>query len=265
VDEKEFVIIVESKLDEILLAIAQGRYKQVIIFVGAGISVSAGIPDFRSANGIYNTHCNAEDLFTLKLFRENPSILQKFICGMIRKIQNAQPTKFHKLMAELVSKRIVKRVYTQNIDGLERSAKIPTESLVELHGCLLDPPKCRYCGNIFPSAKLMEEIESDHVPQCSVCKRASIKPNITLFGGRLAKHFNVDDLNDCDLLLIVGTSLTVSPANELVFLVPPTTPIVFINKAEIALDPSISNRIQQFTYEADEIADHISKYLHDPH
>ena len=211
------------------------------------------VPDFRSAGGLYDTL--QPDLITAtqsqrQLMKADPTyvvergmffensfpyleVRRPFILGTRDKKWKA--TIAHRF-AELLHKKTNKlqRVYTQNIDGLDRQCDIPSDKIISVHGTL-SRASCESCGTevdfdefcnaLQGSIKDIYNIDSsapsESKPiQCKTCGKATVKPDTVLFGSNLPKDFFTKseiDLPSADLLIVAGTSLVVSPANSLVY------------------------------------------------
>uniref|UniRef100_A0A1B0CAF4 NAD-dependent protein deacetylase n=1 Tax=Lutzomyia longipalpis TaxID=7200 RepID=A0A1B0CAF4_LUTLO len=191
-------------------------FRNIVTMVGAGISTSAGIPDFRSPDtGLYSNlqkynlpHPTA--IFELDYFMDNPqpffTLAKELYPGTFK------PTPCHYFVKLLHDKGWLRRHYTQNIDTLERIAGIPGEKMVEAHGTFFTN-HCLGCRKAFTMEWMKEEIFSDRVPTCSSCN-GIVKPDIVFFGENLPMEFYElpqKDFRDCDLLIIMGTSLEVQP------------------------------------------------------
>lgn len=202
-------------------AFKAGKFKKIVTMVGAGISTSAGIPDFRSpASGLYNNLQkynlpHPEAIFELEYFRENPQPFFKLAKELYP--GTFKPTPSHYFVKMLQDKGLLLRHYTQNIDTLERIAGIDHEKLVEAHGTFYSN-HCVDCDKEYSMEWSKKEIFSDNVPTCTNCN-GLVKPDIVFFGENLPERFYVlphRDFKQCDLLIIMGTSLTVQPFASLV-------------------------------------------------
>ena len=203
---------------------------------GAGISTASGIPDFRSpGTGLYyNTKkynvANPTDVFDLKYFNRNPNPFLDIIRDFIR--SDKQPNSIHKFCKTLESHGLLLRMYTQNIDGLEKKSGISPTKLVEAHGTLESASCCKCFAPHSPSWT-EKMILAHRVPSC---RRKScsgyVKPDVVMFGEELPKKFYLypKDFQKCDLLIIMGTSLNVEPFSELVDAVPRKCPRVLLNR-----------------------------------
>lgn len=212
---------------------------KVIFMVGAGISTPCGIPDFRSPKtGLYSNLSKLglpfpEAVFDIDYFEENPkpfyTLAKELYPG------NFKPSKFHYLMKLFENKGRVRRIYSQNIDTLEREAKIQGHHIIEAHGSFASN-KCIGCSKKFPvetfksrlePVKLECKTDKDrkdeiefHYAHCDECD-GLIKPSIVFFGEGLPSNFFDTWDEDLDwlkkekkkkhLVIVAGTSLTVYP------------------------------------------------------
>ncbi|XP_046437101.1 NAD-dependent protein deacetylase sirtuin-2-like isoform X2 [Daphnia pulex] len=225
-------------LDGIVDYIKSGNVQNIITMAGAGISTSAGIPDFRSpTSGLYSKLCGfdlpyPEAIFEIEYFRKHPEPFFAMAKELYPK--TFEPTPCHYFLRLLNKKGLLLRHYTQNVDALERVAGIPAEKLVEAHGTLHTSrcinPECR---KEYDRKWMTEKILSDVVPRCEQCK-AVVKPDAVFFGEPLPERFRLveEDFPNCDLLIILGTSLVVQPFASLVDRVPPRCPRLLINFEE---------------------------------
>lgn len=220
-----------------------GAFKNVIIMCGAGISTSAGIPDFRSPSaGLYFKLKKynlpyPEAVFDGGYFKQNP--LPFF--SLCRELYPSKltPTTTHKFFTLLKKKGILRRVYTQNIDALEFLGGLEDDDVIEAHGSFMRSYCTNIkCGQTYDLAWLKKEMFSpesnDGVPKCGVCNSV-VRPDIVLFGEALPERFHDSlsaDFSACDLLIVLGTSLAVSPFNTLVARTIPGVPRVYINKTK---------------------------------
>lgn len=222
---------------------------KLIFMVGAGISTSCGIPDFRSPKtGLYHNLSKlnlpyAEAVFDIDFFKENPKPF--YLLANELYPGNFKPSKFHYLMKLFQDKKKLKRIYTQNIDTLEREAGIDNDRIIEAHGSFANN-ECIECGKKFDldifKSKLNPNLKSHSIKfdyaKCDTCK-GLIKPSIVFFGENLpTKFFNTweDDLewlnldeNSNTLIIVAGTSLAVYPFATLPQEVPDEIQRVLIN------------------------------------
>jgi len=243
-EERKSVLYGDPSLESIAKRILEGKSKKILVLTGAGISVSAGIPDFRNPkSGIYSketmTKYNVPSpaaVFDANYLRIDPKpifALSKELFLPVYK-GTTQPTAAHYFIKLLHEKGLLLRNYTQNIDMLEYKAGIPKESIVEAHGTF----SAAYCTNCHRSVKDMatwwQEIEDDQIPLCD-CGGVQ-RPDVVFFGESLPARFwdmKQEDLNACDMLIVMGTSLVVFPFAGLVNEVKTTTPRLLINRDSV--------------------------------
>ncbi|XP_074657805.1 NAD-dependent protein deacetylase sirtuin-2-like [Tubulanus polymorphus] len=214
--------------------IKDGCCKNIIVMTGAGISTSAGIPDFRSpGSGLYHNLekydlPNPQAIFDIGFFKENPEpffMLAKNLWPGVFK-----PTPCHYFIRLLHEKGMLLRTFTQNIDTLERVAGIPGDEIVEAHGTF-HTSHCLGCRKEYSQDWMKEQIFTGGVPKCTDCE-GLVKPDIVFFGEALPNRFfecAKSDFEKCDLLIIMGSSLVVQPFASMVNRVPETTPRLYIN------------------------------------
>ncbi|CAM9749714.1 unnamed protein product, partial [Heterosigma akashiwo] len=160
-DEERSVLDYDVTVQAIIDQIIAGKVKSIVMMVGAGISVSAGIPDFRSpGTGLYDNLQkynlpSPQSMFEINYFRENP----RPFCELAKEMYpgNFRPTPTHWFIRLLQEKGLLRRCYTQNIDTLEREAGIREELLVEAHGSFA-AAACIECGAPYSQAWVRERI-----------------------------------------------------------------------------------------------------------
>lgn len=204
------------------------------IQVGAGISTSAGIPDFRSPDtGIYANLAfldlpDPEAVFDISFFRQNPkpfyALARELAPGRYR------PTIAHSFIKLLYDKGLLLKHFTQNIDCLERQAGLPGEKIVEAHGSFANQ-HCIECKAAYPEEEMKAHVDKGEVPTCKECKTGLVKPDIVFFGEALPEDFfnNRELPGAADLCIVMGTSLTVQPFASLPGFVSEGVPRVLIN------------------------------------
>lgn len=200
---------------------------------GAGISTGSGIPDFRSASGIYSNRENI-NVFDLNAFIRDPSIFYTFARTFYPQVRDARPNAAHCALADWQrhGKDVV--VVTQNVDDYhQRAGSTPVYTV---HGNHIHST-CRNCGDRVVTETLYPIIEQGEIP-CCPCGGV-YKPDITFFGEMLPEYdwdASVDAISRCDLLLVLGTSLVVYPAAALPGYRPWNARMVIINHDPTALD-----------------------------
>lgn len=209
--------------------------QSVVALTGAGISTESGIPDFRSATGIYSQRQDAMELLSLSTFRRDPERFYRFFREAFLRWGDLQPNRGHRALAALEKMGKLRAIVTQNIDGLHQKAG--SSRVLELHGNL-QTATCHSCGRQYP----MEVVRNDQapVPLCPECHHP-LQPDIVLFEQALPEQVvwaAVHAIENCQLLLVVGTSLTVAPACNLVDVRPPGARLVIINNDPTPYDPT---------------------------
>ncbi|EXJ91429.1 NAD-dependent histone deacetylase SIR2 [Capronia coronata CBS 617.96] len=209
--------------------------KNIVVMTGAGISTSAGIPDFRSPEtGLYANLARlnlpyAEAVFDISYFRNNPypfyTLAHELYPGRYR------PTVTHSFISLLHKKGRLLKLFTQNIDCLEREAGVPADKIVEAHGSFATQ-RCIECHTEYPGDLMKEMVGKKEVPHC-IRKSCNglVKPDIVFFGEALPESFhrNRSLPARADLAIVMGTSLTVQPFASLPSFVREGTPRVLIN------------------------------------
>ncbi|KAJ3434060.1 nad-dependent protein deacetylase sirtuin-2 [Anaeramoeba flamelloides] len=211
--------------------IRNGSYQKIIIMSGAGISVASGIPDFRSLP-------YPEAIFDIQYFVEKPqpffTLAKELYPG------NFEPTPVHYFFRLLQDNNVLKRVYTQNIDTLERRAGVLPHKLVEAHGSFATAT-CLNCSEEYDAEDIKKVVMKGKIPYCKYCKKGIIKPDITFFGEGLPEKFwwHESDFPKADLLIVIGTSLSVLPFGGLIKSVPKTCHRLLINNTEVAVNNTL--------------------------
>lgn len=207
--------------------------RKIYLMLGAGVSTSAGIPDFRSPEtGLYANLARLnlpypEAVFDIRFFRGNPrpfyTLAKELYPGKFR------PTLTHSFIKLLSDKGLLGLCFTQNIDTLERRVGIPADKIIEAHGSFATQ-RCIECKRPFDDTEMKDFVKEERIPRCKTCK-GLIKPDIVFFGESLPPSFfkSMGQLNDADLLIVIGTSLTVHPFAALVNMVKGQCPRVLIN------------------------------------
>lgn len=187
------------------------RANSIVVFTGAGISVPSGIPDFRSADGIYNQKTNIkaspEDIISHSFFESHTEDFFSFYKSKMI-YPKAEPNAAHKYFARLEAKGKRVIVVTQNIDGLHQKAG--SSQVLELHGNV-HRNYCEQCGRFFGSDYVLNH---NGVPLCDKCD-GIVKPDVVLYEEQLNEEIinrTISAIMTCDTLIVVGTSLTVYPA-----------------------------------------------------
>ncbi|KAM6936909.1 NAD-dependent protein deacetylase sirtuin-3 [Xenentodon cancila] len=211
-----------------------GRCRNVVVVAGAGISTASGIPDFRTpGTGLYANLEKynlpyPEAIFNIEYFSDDPqpffSLAKALYPGSHR------PNYIHYFIRMLHHKGLLLRVYTQNIDGLEKLCGVPEDKLVEAHGSFATA-SCHLCYTPYPAEEAKHAIMNDNVPTCSFCA-ATVKPDVVFFGEDLPQKYflHTKDFPKADLLIIMGTSLQIEPFASLVNTVRSSVPRLLLNR-----------------------------------
>jgi NAD+-dependent protein deacetylase SIR2 len=248
----------ERSLGAVAEMIKDGSAKRIAVLTGAGISTAAGIPDFRSPKtGLYANLArlnlpHAEAVFDINYFRQNPEpfylLAQELYPGKF------YPTISHAFIALLAKKGLLLQLFTQNIDTLESRAGVPRELIVEAHGSFATQ-RCIECGREYPDDEMRKKVDLGQVPRCGDYALSEqlegeggkdenstsqgcgglVKPDIVFFGESLPPLFRerAPMLHRADILLIIGTSLSVHPFAGLPQLVQDHCPRVLFNLEQV--------------------------------
>lgn len=186
--------------------IAESR--KIVFFGGAGVSTESGIPDFRSADGIYmmNYKYPPEEIISHSFFTAHPKEFFEFYKKYFY-YPDAKPNITHIKLAELEKAGKLTAVVTQNIDGLHTEAG--SRTVYELHGSVLRN-YCMKCGKSYDISAI---IEAGGIPRCSC--GGTIKPDVVLYEESLDDETvegAVRAIQEADMLIVAGTSLRVYPA-----------------------------------------------------
>jgi NAD-dependent deacetylase len=187
--------------------------QKTVIFTGAGVSTESGIPDFRSPGGLWTRQKPIYyDEFVKSESARRESWQRRF--DPANRFESAEPNRGHRAITHLVRTGKVHTVITQNIDGLHARAGIPEERIVELHGNNMYA-RCLVCGARHELPPIKTAFEKDGtLPSCMFCG-GIVKTATVSFGQQMpeeAMRRAQAAALDCDLMLVVGSSLVVYPA-----------------------------------------------------
>jgi NAD-dependent deacetylase len=211
---------------------------RVVVFTGAGISTESGIPDFRSPGGVWSTM--------------KPIYFQEFVASRDKRVEawrrvftgaagwtGRQPNAGHYAVAELVERGKVAAVITQNVDNLHQDSGVPDDKVIELHGNA-SYARCLTCGARHELEDLREPfLATEEPPTCSICE-GLLKTATISFGQPMPElpmlRAEAETL-ECDLFLVLGSSLVVSPANGFPILAKQTgAALAIVNREPTDLD-----------------------------
>ncbi len=206
----------------------------ICVFTGAGISCPSGIPDFRSADGIYNEkikgYYSPEQLISHTIFMKETALFYDFYKSKML-YPDAKPNDAHIYFAKLEKQGKTVPVITQNIDGLHQAAG--STDVTELHGSV-HRNYCMDCGEFYD----MEYVKDyDGIPKCRKCG-GIVKPDVVLYEeplDEIASMNAINKISKAETLIIIGTSLIVYPAASYVRYFRGKN-LVLINKSSTAFD-----------------------------
>ena len=222
--------------------------KRIVFFGGAGVSTESGIPDFRSADGLYNQKYKfpPERIISHSFFMSQPEEFYRFYRDRMI-FPDAKPNAAHLKLAELERAGKLSAVITQNIDGLHTAAG--SRNVIELHGSV-HRNHCMKCGRAYGLDFIAD---GEGIPRCEC--GGIVKPDVVLY----EEGLNENDINrainaiaEADVLIIGGTSLVVQPAAGLIrffggrrLVVINKTPTFADDEADIVIKGSIGETLSQ--------------------
>jgi NAD+-dependent protein deacetylase SIR2 len=275
--------------------------KNIMVITGAGISTSLEIPDFRSRGGLYSTiramgFDDPESVFSRDTFEQDPRPFFS-VASMILPPTDGRITPAHAFLRLLQDKGKLLTLYTQNVDGIDRTAGMRMDKLIQLHGSF-DTATCISCDHCVKGEEIIPQIRNGEVPNCAECAKARqirndqvtalrsqngrsvrrktqdsssgsmtepagiMRPDI-VFMGEPPKPYLKRFKRDCakvDLLLVMGTSLPVEPVSTMPNRIPPKVPQIYIGRTEMY--PERFKRIDfdiQLLGECDVVAEMLAK------
>jgi NAD-dependent deacetylase len=197
--------------DKILDAAALiATHRPVTVLTGAGVSVESGIPDFRSAGGLWEKF-DPMEYASIDAFMASPEKVWKMLFELGETVHGAEPNAGHTALARLEEMGVVSGIITQNIDNLHQRAG--SKNVVEFHGNATRLI-CLHCRRRLRN--VTGDVPGD-VPRCPDCDEV-LKPDVVFFGEAIPTHAlrEASDLcTSCGVMLVVGTSATVAPASQL--------------------------------------------------
>eukprot|EP01051_Picozoa_sp_SAG22_P017050 SAG22_NODE_2543_length_2462_cov_2.798561_1_plen_434_part_00 len=271
--------------------LAAGEATRVVVLAGAGMSVSAGIPDFRSPDGLYALlgqqqrggakTADPSGVFRMGCFKKDPVTTNAVLRAMVPDSGRYSPTPAHYFAKMLHERGLLQKLYTQNVDALERAAGLPEAKVVYAHGGFHGA----HCIEHGPASKRFSSLGRDtgHGTPCNAqysleewraavenpapgdaagvlrcCARTGprggdgrravcgglVKPDITFFGEQtsaLSLYDMIRDMEQADLVIVMGTSLAVHPFNKLVVMTGKTVPRVLINREQVGAAPVLED------------------------
>jgi NAD-dependent deacetylase len=208
---------VKPSIDVQYLDMSVGRLAELVreqrpcvVLTGAGISTESGIPDFRTAGGIWEQYDPAE-VANIDALRSEPAKVWEFYALRLGVLAGAEPNDGHRALAELEEQGWIGAVITQNVDGLHQRAG--SRDVVEMHGSLREA-ECVHCA---VRVRMEDAVASLPLPPCPECGEI-LKPGVVMFGELLPAQAieRAQGLAaEAGLLLVVGSSLEVHPVAAL--------------------------------------------------
>jgi len=187
--------------------------RHCVVLTGAGISTLSGIPDFRGKKGFYKrTDIDTQKIFDINYFVRDPDYYYTHARDMFYNLHEKEPNIVHTELARLEAAGIVKAVLTQNIDLLHQKAG--SKRVLELHGSH-STHHCLSCGKLYTFDEVVPMLAGK--VRCPACK-GTIKPDVIFFGEPLNHDVlgqSEQEAQSADLMIVLGSSLTVYPAAAL--------------------------------------------------
>jgi NAD-dependent deacetylase len=189
--------------------------ERVVVLTGAGISTDSGIPDFRGPNGVWTRNPAAEKAAHIRFYLEDPDVRRAaWLNRLDAPVWTAEPNHGHECIVELERRGRLHAVVTQNVDGLHQEAGNDPERVIEVHGTVRWT-RCWDCGDRRPMRETLDRVRAGEAdPPCLVC-RGILKSDTISFGQSLLpevidRAMRVSE--ECDLMLAIGSTLSVYPA-----------------------------------------------------
>ena len=200
----------ENKIQELKNLIEKSN--NIVFFGGAGVSTESGIPDFRSKDGLYNQKYKypPEEILSHTFFMNQTGEFYEFYREKLNSLKY-QPNITHLKLTELENQGKLKAIITQNIDGLHQKAG--SKNVLELHGSVLRN-YCMKCGKFYDAEFIFN---SKEIPRCDC--GGIVKPDVVLYEESLNDDIlenSVRSIQNADMMIVAGTSLTVYPASGLI-------------------------------------------------
>lgn len=223
--------------------------RTVAVLTGAGVSAESGVPTFRASDGLWEGH-RIQDVATPEGYSRDPKLVWQFYNSRRANVGKVSPNPGHFALAEL-EKHFGERfaLITQNVDGLHQEAG--SRQVLEVHGSLRRT-RCVNCGDI--ADRGLETLSDE--PKCGKCGRA-VRPDIVWFGESLPQDIwrrSLEATEECDTLIVVGTSAVVYPAAGLISLVK--------RRSELGIKPA--GNVIEVNLEPSEAANHADVGLYAP-
>jgi NAD-dependent deacetylase len=192
---------------------------RIVVFTGAGISTDSGIPDYRGPNGVWTQNPKAEKMSNISHYLNDPEVRELAWQSRVGSSNyGALPNDGHRALVAMQSAGRLHALVTQNIDELHQISGIDPDKVVEVHGTMRWS-RCWTCADRLPMQETLERVRAgDPDPSCLLCG-GILKSDTISFGQALIPEVMERALTvaeECDVLLAIGSTLTVGPANQVV-------------------------------------------------
>jgi NAD-dependent deacetylase len=214
--------------------------QRIVVLTGAGISTDSGIPDFRGPQGVWTRNPEAEKQATLQHYMSDPEVRRRsWQTRLDHAAWTAEPNAGHRALVALEARGKLDTLVTQNVDGLHQAAGSDPAVVVEVHGTMRDV-MCMSCGERAPMQRALDRVRAgEEDPDCRTCggilKSATVSFGQNLFPGDMERAS--DAARRCDLLLAVGSKLSVYPVADMVPVARMSgARVAIVNDSETAMD-----------------------------
>jgi NAD-dependent deacetylase len=194
-------------MKELVKLLKQSKY--TVVLTGAGMSTESGLKDFRSTDGMWKDK-NVYDIARIDGMTENPELFTEFYRWRIKEVLKHEPNAGHYAIDEMMNVGYIQSIITQNVDGYHRQLASKSSKIIELHGDIRYTD-CSVCEHSEPSDRFLKNTAC---PKCG----SMMRPSIVMFDemlDQLAVNNAFKEASKADLLLVIGTSLSVSPASHI--------------------------------------------------
>ena len=229
------IMVADKQIEQALSLLADAQH--AIALTGAGISTPSGIPDFRSAKSGLWKHADPFEVASIHSFRRRPQDFYDWIQPITKLTLDAVPNPAHLALAQLEQDDRLRCIITQNVDMLH--SKAGSSTVYEVHGHFREMT-CLRCYTVYPSAAHLDVlVGTGEMPYCDGCGGV-LKPNVILIGEQLPVRILNEakkQTRQCDLMIVVGSSLEMAPAGDLPVLAVETgARLIIINLEPTHLD-----------------------------
>lgn len=195
------------------------RSERLVVLTGAGISTDSGVPDFRGPAGLWTKNPAAEKASDIRHYTTDPEVRAAAWQGRVHNpVWSAKPNAAHRLIAEHEANGRLHAIITQNIDGLHQAGGSSDDKVIEVHGTV-HYTRCLECGDRLPMQQTLDRVRNGETdPPCNVCG-GMLKSDTISFGQQLIPEVlecAFTAARECDVLLAIGSTLSVGPVNHCV-------------------------------------------------